>query len=62
MQLEKLWAAKLRRFQRAVDKIVADSREARRLLELELEEEAKEAQRKIEFEAEKKKPVLRIVK
>ena len=32
------------------------------LLQLELEEEAREAQRKIELESEKKKLVLRVVK
>ncbi len=41
-----LWAAKLRRFKRKVDQIVAESREAHRLLQLELEEEAK-AQRRM---------------
>lgn len=45
-----LWAAKLRRFKRNVDRIVAESREAHRLLQLELEEEAREVQRKIELE------------
>ena len=57
-----LWAAKLRRFKRNVDRIVAESREARRLLELELEEEAREAQLKIGLEAEMKNPFLKIVK
>ena len=44
-----LWAAKMRRFKRRVDQIVADSREARRLLEIELEQEALQRQQALEL-------------
>ena len=55
-----LWAAKMRRFKRKVDQIVADSREAHRLLQLELQQEA--LQRQEALEAQQRYGYLRIVK